>query len=231
MMQNLLLIVLVLLFGTQTSWAEVSRSASSLVRRFLLVGDSHTEGVFGDELDRLLRKSGAIVAGYGVGGSTPRWWMTGEKTPWGAVERTENGEVIRSEKIATPLLSVLLKKHRPNRVIVALGTNLIWKDTPESIREQVAQFLKLIPESATCIWIGPPLLGPKYREKVKTVSNVLGTSLKNSICSYLDSFDVAKVPETSGSDQIHFESAGDEGVTRARLWAEWVSQKLLNSER
>ena len=41
----------------------------------LHIGDSHTAGIYGKEMDSLFRKTGAKITTVGSSGSSPSWWI------------------------------------------------------------------------------------------------------------------------------------------------------------
>src|SRR5271168_2733692 len=78
----------------------------------LLIGDSHSVGVFGQTLDELLRGvQGAVVRTYASCGMGEDAWYHGTHTKCGYLERVPDGQGVRSRsalKAPTPLLPKLL---------------------------------------------------------------------------------------------------------------------------
>lgn len=112
--------------------------------KVLVVGDSHTDGPFGVELERLLTAAGANVVRDGrIGWSVGRW---------------------------LPVIRPLLRQHAPAVVIVALGANMRhgYPEGPGRTN-QVKQLLAIVRAerpAARVIWIGPP------RERADTLASL-----------------------------------------------------------
>lgn len=99
--------------------------------RILYIGDSHSAGIFGMTLNKLLRTVGAeSVTSIGSCGSSPSWWYptpkrtTGFPTSCGYFEQRENGSIIESAKHLTPLFQELLTELKPTHLIIEQGPNL-----------------------------------------------------------------------------------------------------------
>lgn len=61
--------------------------------RVLLIGDSHTAGYYGKEMDGFLRDTNAKVETFGSSGSIPAWWIDGTETTFGFYSKNQNNEV------------------------------------------------------------------------------------------------------------------------------------------
>jgi hypothetical protein len=160
--------------------ATAPRPAAAALR-ILLVGDSHTHGAFGAELERLLETTGAKVHRAAKIGSAVRYW-------W-------------------PRLPALLRDHQPDLVIVALGANM--RDYP-SAKGTAAQFHKTIGliarerPAARIIWIGPP------RERADTEARLqeFNQRIKRGVgggAVFIDSS--PHTPRYVGRDGVHYASA------------------------
>jgi hypothetical protein len=154
--------------------------------KVLFIGDSHSQGVFGDTLDEQLRVN-YRVSSYGVGRATPQWYENGTQTPWNGWNRSAEGLENRIVKPHTPKFIELLAREQPKAVVIELGTNLVW-GYGDAFSHKKADFLlhsfgvsqtariqkvdlevenqvRLMAKQArqggrACIWVGPPQLGP-----------------------------------------------------------------------
>ena len=210
--------------------------------KLLFIGDSHSQGVFGDTLDGLVRENYS-VASFGVGGSTPEWWEKGIQTPWAGWSRSSDGTEIRDNKPFTPRLSELVTQQKPNVVVIEQGTNLIWADqkglvkTDAEVEAQVKTLIQTAKQSGSaCVWIGPPHLGAHVLGKgisesqqfAGTLDHVRNIEIKVTAqngCTFVDSYPVTRYPD-QGGDGIHYDRAGAEGVKAAKAWAIYVKKKL-----
>lgn len=200
----------------------------------LFIGDSHAEGTFGSTLDDLLRsRFGESVATFGVGGSTPAWWQSGQRTPWGYFERLWNRVERRTLHELTPHADALISKYHPRVIIVELGTNLIWNPFDRSAEEATENLMAMIEAKAPgrCFWVGPPALGnleklfvDRFHEIRKKLPEMMSRHPK---CTYIDSTAVTYFPDNVG-DRIHFNSWPPEGVTVAKTWATEVMKAIEN---
>lgn len=199
----------------------------------LFMGDSHVEGTFGSTLDLLLRTQfGESVATFGVGGSTPAWWLSGQRTPWGYFERLWNRVERRTLGELTPHAEALIEKYHPNIIIVELGTNFIWNPIDADAINATKKLMRII-EAKTpgnCFWVGPPALGNvdvRFVSRFQEVRNMLPELMREyPKCVYIDSTQVTRFPNNIG-DHIHFDSWSPEGVEVARNWAQEV-MKVIN---
>lgn len=196
--------------------------------RVLHIGDSHTVGIYGQEMDKHLRSSGAKVETYGSAGSSPHWWITGQTTRSGFFSRNQDEVTDQPAKWndphATPQLKNLLERFRPNVVVFSLGANLI-NASPAAIEKQMREVADMAKASGTrIIWVGPP----DGRESTKPSSkqNELYQTLEKVAKEYGDFIDSRPLTEypASGGDGVHY--WGKEGVKRAKSWASDVFQQL-----
>jgi hypothetical protein len=188
----------------------------------LVITDSHGEGSFGDEFINLIEAKREPLSFYAVGGSTPVDWLYGYHQIWGYFEHHTGKAPIRYEHPKTPLFKELLDAHQPDRVIIELGTNLIWKEITPEDKQLIADMMNLTFKAhAKCIWIGPPDLNPKNsinRNRVLEVQQILtDLSLKNN-CKLIPSWKFTHYPVGQG-DGIHYDAIPFIGGKLARLWA------------
>lgn len=196
--------------------------------RVLHIGDSHTVGIYGREMDKHLRSTGAKVETYGSAGSSPRWWITGQSTHSGFYGKDESGKTDAPanwrDPHPTPKLADLLKRFRPNVVMISLGANMLGSN-PAAIEKQVKELADIAKASgAKIIWVGPP----DGRESVKPTSQqaALYEQLQKTASQYGDFIDSRPLTEypASGGDGVHY--WGKEGTKRATAWAQEVFNQL-----
>jgi hypothetical protein len=162
----------------------------------LLVGDSHTYGPFGKELERLLVASGArVVREAKIGSAVKYWW---------------------------PRLPALLRKYRPEVVIVGLGANMrdypSAKGTSAQIQRTVALIRKELP-SARIVWIGPPRRRGDTGESLSRFNGILTKGLSGQAL-FIDS--LPYTPRYVGRDGVHYAAAP------ARDWARRVFARIAS---
>jgi len=115
--------------------------------RVLHIGDSHTAGIYGANMDKMMRNTGAKVLTIGSSGSSPASWLNGYVTHSG-MYYNENGknqvpknwQIITPETAAklksgemkewqiptrTPNLTDMIDKFKPNVIIFSLGANML----------------------------------------------------------------------------------------------------------
>lgn len=201
--------------------------------RVLHIGDSHTVGIYGREMDNLMRKTGAKVQTYGSAGSSPSWWLNGHSTKSGFYSKDDEGKVDSpadwKAPHETPKLNNLINNFKPNVIIISLGANLI-KASGEQIEKEVKILADIAKESgAKIIWVGPP----DGRESVKPDSkqSFLYDHLQKVAQQYgtfLDSRPYTEYPATGG-DGIHY--WGKEGSEIAKSWASNIFHDIQISEQ
>jgi hypothetical protein len=144
----------------------------------LLVGDSHTVGAFGSELERLLKATGASIVRSAEKGTAVKQWL-GRLPP-------------------------LLKKHAPSIVIVALGANMRDYPYPRATSAQVTKLIAVIRKErpgAALYWIGPP------RKRSDTTATLVAFNaiLKNGLGSSARFVDSSPhTPKYEGGDGEHY---------------------------
>ena len=223
---------------TQKTASLAGASASSLTfvdtprlgpeDRVLHIGDSHTVGIYGQEMDKHLRSTGAKVATYGSAGSSPKWWITGQTTRSGFFSRDGEEKTTRPAKWndphPTPKLKALLEQFRPNVVVFSLGANLIAA-TPTAIERQMREIAEMAKTYGTeIIWIGPP--DGRESKKPTSKQNELYNTLERVAKDYGDFIDSRPLTEypASGGDGVHY--WGAEGSRVAKGWAEDVFEQI-----
>jgi len=190
-------------------------------QRVAFIGDSHSVGSFGQEMDALLRARGALVWTTAVCGSSPDWYFRDAQIQCGFFFRDSDGETERGTRgRLTPRLATLLETAKPDFTVVALGANLI-NLTPEYARRTTRPMVEAIAESESrCVWVGPPHGRNKPKEKLDALYVALRETTQD-LCLFVDSRPYIHYPDTGG-DGAHYDHLGPEGRRMAREWAQKV---------
>ncbi|PKL76021.1 MAG: hypothetical protein CVV27_12365 [Candidatus Melainabacteria bacterium HGW-Melainabacteria-1] len=214
--------------SAQTDLAFVQTPLIGPDDRVLHIGDSHTVGIYGKEMDKLLRATGAKVESYGSAGSSPRWWLTGQSTRSGFYGKDETGKTDAPADWRaphpTPKLPNLLNRFKPNVVMISLGANLLGA-SPASIDKQVRELAEIAKASgAKIIWVGPP--DGRESKKPTSKQNALYAQLQKTASEYgafIDSRPLTDYP-AKGGDGVHY--WGSEGSKIAKSWAGNVYEQI-----
>lgn len=200
--------------------------------RVLHIGDSHTVGIYGREMDKLMRATGAQVATYGSAGSSPSWWLQGTTTRSGFYGRGEDGKVDSpadwKTPRQTPKLPDLLKKHQPSVIVISLGANMLGANAA-TIEKQVKDLAEVAKASgAKILWVGPP----DGRESKKPTSKQTELyrhleKVAGQYGTFIDSRPVTDYP-AKGGDGVHY--WGKEGSRIATNWANHVFEQIQASQ-
>lgn len=146
--------------------------------RLLLVGDSHTYGAFGQELERLLAAQQVNVLRRAKIGSAPKYW-------W-------------------PRLPALLEQHKPDVVIVALGANMRGypsaRGTALHVRKTVQLIVRALPK-ARIVWIGPPRQRSDSDADLARFNAIIKKGLGDQV-RFIDSAPLT--PRYVGGDGVHY---------------------------
>lgn len=212
--------------------ATALQSMSGLPR-VLYIGDSHTVGFFGRELDSVLRASYPAwkIETYASCGSSPNWFLpgnaaSGHTSPCGTwFHRYSPADPSKLESLTaaapTPLIGSLLAS-RPNTVIVALGANMANWDKGGLIGINTARTLSdaIVASGASCVWIGPPdEAGHMPADAAKAQVARLNAALKSALgdtCRFVESHTTY---DRSWPDpmKLHYPP------TEAKAWAQQVA--------
>lgn len=196
----------------------------------LHIGDSHTVGIYGKEMDNLLRKTGAKVTTVGSAGSSPSWWLNNKETKSGFYMKDQDGNVDSPANWkaphVTPKLTDLIEKYHPNVIIFSLGANLVHENA-EVIENQVKMVAKIAKKNNTkIIWVGPP--NGRSDKKPKEVQDFLYEHIQKVANEYgaefIDSRPYTSYPDNLKGDGVHF--GGEEGGKIARNWANSVFNQI-----
>ena len=237
--------LLAALCGSCATFDRSSYSSSTLGRssKVLMIGDSLTCGPFGDQLESwLLHNLGpSRVAVYGSCGSSPESWLAAEKdfiSPCGYRETTTQTHITdhhergrRPAPARTPKIEELLAKHRPQIVIVQLGTNhfdSLLRDGKNEIPKLARIYEKfanaLTPRGGPVrmvVWVTPPDSSKFPKWVQDAVDNlIISTNRRHSFGSIVSRGFTHYIPGVTGSDGVHYNDAG------AAPWAAQVIRRL-----
>lgn len=196
--------------------------------RVLQIGDSHTVGSFGEELDGLLRGAGAQVSTYAASGSSATTWAQGGTTSSGWIERRADGSVVQppwNSRQPVPPLESLIAREKPEVLLVNLGANFRGASEGE-LKRQVQSLGEIARKHGVeLVWVGPP----PTREDGSNPSSLKSfdqrmSALVGPYGQYVPSQGL--VGGYSGSDGIHY--SGSEGTARARQWARAAFQAAFS---
>lgn len=198
-------------------------SSQAFAANVLFIGDSHSVGPFGWELDKHLRSyNDSIVATYASCGSIAKWWYTGQPTTCGYYQKDMSGVVNSGTKLATPIFNHLMDTQKPDLVVVELGANYANLPSDTYAINDMKQIVNKIKDSkAKCFWITKPD-SRNGRENIPRILRITTEAAKD-YCTIFDSTKVTKYPATGG-DGVHYWFK--EGTPIAKEWALKVFEAL-----
>jgi len=186
----------------------------------LFIGDSHSVGPFGWQMDENLRNDGHTVATFASCGSIPKWWSTGQKTTCGYFARDIHGAKTQATTMTTPLIKDILIDMRPDAVILEFGGNYVNTPSDQFVINDIKSIVKTIKDTgASCFWITNPDTR-NNRHHIPRILNLIKTAVGDD-CPIFESHKVTKYPETGG-DGIHYWNTL--GTPIAREWANKAHQ-------
>lgn len=189
--------------------------------RILMIGDSHSVGIFGHKLTELIKTFAPKVELMAVAscGSEPHWWLTGKSTHCGLRTLYPNGFDNTIHSAPTPKIADLLNLTKPKITIVQLGSNLVLL-SPQEREIYTQSLLDIVKQNGgQCIWISAPDSRKFNSTDLNDVYEILKTVTKKNHCKLIDSRKYTKYP-SSGGDGLHY--GGQEGSIIATQWAEKV---------
>jgi len=212
----------------QTELSFVNKPLIGPDDRVLHIGDSHTVGIYGQEMDKHLRATGAKVETYGSAGSSPLWWKTGQTTRSGFFSKNAEGQTVQpanwKDPHPTPKFKDLVGRFQPNVIMISLGANLIHS-SGAAIEKQVHEMAQMAQASgAKIIWVGPP--DGRESKKPTEKQTQLYEHLQRAASQYGDFIDSRPLTEypATGGDGVHY--WGTEGSRIARNWAKEVFEQI-----
>lgn len=191
--------------------------------RVLEIGDSHSVGTFGQELDAKLRGTGAQVSTYASAGANASDFVNGTGHKYGYWEKKADGsekKVGYGTNAAPPKLDSLIAQEKPNVILVNLGANFRGGN-PKAEVDKIGQIAKKY--NIPIVWVGPP----KTRDDSSNPSSIQAFDQKMAEAvapygKYIPSSNLT--PKYAGGDGIHY--SGNEGNSIARQWASGVFNAL-----
>jgi hypothetical protein len=184
--------------GTTVTTSDApAKSPAASGRKILLIGDSHTYGAFGQELERLLAATGATVERHAKIGSWIQYWQ--------------------------PLVADLVRKMSPTDVVVALGANMRhgYPASGTGRTRQVQKFLATIrgvAPAARITWIGPPHERDDTEAALARDNKIITAGLDGKV-TFIDSG--PQTPEFHGAkDGVHYD------VPTGKKWARGVFAQM-----
>ena len=203
----------------------------------LFIGDSHSVGHFGHDLDQELRKipGAAVTTQASCGSVAGSWFPPTYQSPCGGFVKNAIGftsmdstQPPYKKTFKTPSIAASLASVKPKWTIVALGTNYgPWADvTPEQELKIVNDMEKMadaiVASGSGCIWVGLP----KTERYSKTQAHIyeltkLAISKK---CKPIDSLLLTEFPKHCDPDMgLHYNC--DKGMIVAQSWANQVASQ------
>jgi hypothetical protein len=173
-----------------------------LSKNILFVGDSHTEGYFGQNLKKNLTQSNNTVKVLAKAGSGVAYWTINEQF----VDQVKSTD----------------------EVIIALGTNDFasyqnCNKKTSCIKNKIQEMINLIPPGKKCTWIGPPQYQKgSFKEipysDVQYVIKALKDTLINSKCTFIDSSDCTLT--RANPNDVHFNKE------QSRVWSDCIAKQM-----
>jgi hypothetical protein len=189
-------------------------SSHALALNVLHIGDSHSAGIFGWEIDKLFRATeGVDQETYGSCGAVAKWYFTSKKTPCGYFFKTQTTSE-QGTNAFTPHLPTLVENFLPHVISVEMGGNYAGYDN-SFIKSDIKKTVKFINDTgAICVWISAPD-SRKNQERRSEVAQIIKEEIGDT-CAYFDSTAVTQYPATGG-DGVHY--WGAQGSKQAKAWA------------
>lgn len=187
--------------------------------RVLEIGDSHTVGTFGQELDAKLRGTGAQVSTYASAGANPGDFVNGTGHKYGYWEKRADGsekKVGYGTNAAPPNLDSLIAREKPHVIVVNLGANFRGGN-PKAEVDKIGQVAKK--HNIPLVWVGPPKTAKDNANpaSIQAFDQQMAAAVA-PYGKYIPSSGLT--PRYSGGDGIHY--GGAEGNATARQWASGV---------
>jgi len=189
--------------------------------RVLVIGDSHTAGLYGDELDRQLRGRGAQVHTVGSSGASASNFINGRGTKVGYADHRVDGKTDRVASHATPKLEDLINQDKPDVIVVNLGANFRGA-SPAQLESQVKSLGEVAKRHNIPVkWVGPPKPAKGDAGTVQRFDQQMAAAVA-PYGEYISS--VPYTPEYAGADGHHY--SGTRGKQLAQQWAQGIASNL-----
>src|SRR3989344_4139892 len=188
-------------------------SSSVLAENILFIGDSHSVGTYGIEINKLLRQENT-VRHYAMCGASPSWWFNNQFNSCGSLYINENGK--QSTLSKTPKITDLIDEFNPSIVLITMGGNMASSPSASRITQVKKLVEAITSKNIKCYWIGPPQVPDKSARE--QLYQDIKTGLSNK-CILIDSRPYA---ELTTSDGLHFPTTDN----RAKDWAQKVYDEI-----
>ena len=203
--------------------------------KVIFIGDSHSLGVFGEEINTYLEESLHDYEFWASGASAPLQWINNAFTT-SCGYNSKKGDVPKRgcpRRMFTPtLISRLQASPGAHHVIVALGTNFgKTEDHRRSHIRYTTKMLKKLRADDKCLWIGPPDM-KRRRDRSARNYGIIEESIRKSgvDCKLIYSDRFTQYPESTdhqrgNPDGIHYDYPAawyrfPEGKIAALKWAQ-----------
>ncbi len=185
--------------------------SSAFAFNTVFVGDSHSYGKFGEEIDRYLRSVSKNVTSIASCGSSPSTWMAekGSKfksTNCGYWKKDTKSQETRVQEHQVDSFAQELGNLHPDLTVIALGTNILGSPTNiTSEKRHIQAMLETVKKNnSECIWIGPPDEGNKnLKANLSAGVKAIKALVEKNDCAFIDSSTLTKYPVGKG-DGIHY---------------------------
>jgi hypothetical protein len=204
--------------GTDDGPAKIGRGT-----RVLEIGDSHSVGTFGQELDRRLRGTGARVSTYASAGADASDFVNGTPNKYGYWEKRANGQeksVGYGRQAAPPKFEQLLDREKPDVIVVNLGANF-RSGNPKAEVDKIGRIAKK--HGIPLVWVGPPKTAKDNGNPASI--KAFDRKMKAAVAPYGEYIASSKHTDRyAGGDGLHY--SGAEGTRIAKQWAKGVFQAI-----
>jgi hypothetical protein len=196
------------------------------------IGDSHSTGCFGSELDKSLRslidpvsQNHVRVQSAATCGSSSASWLApgGNSTLCGfrACGPSSDGDCATRESGKSASIESLIRVTHPRVAVIELGSNMLKQNLESALQDATKLAQKVKDSGARCIWIGPPqptIVSPQvYENFVKHLSD----TVSENGCRFIDS-NPKTARENLGSNSLGLHYDCD----HATAWSKKVSAEM-----